>query len=129
MNVAAHFQTMRYLHAWCHDANIVSMCLSGGLEIGTLCHHMLENWCEVFILALALKNRPYTVKTMQTDKHIIKISPIFNSIKFSKTSLNRPTMTQTLNDPFREVVSFWSWNIITMILNGCSFGTQIKRSI
>ena len=49
---------------------------------------------------------------------------------YSKSSLNRPTMRPTtLNWPFMEMVSLESYNIITLVLYGWSFGTQIKWSI
>ena len=46
-----------------------------------------------------------------------------------KTFLNRPTMRPILTGTFREVVSLGSLNIVTIVLYGRSFGTQIKRSI
>ena len=33
---------------------------------------------------------------------------------YSKTSLNRPTIGLTLNDPISETVSLGSWNMLTM---------------
>ena len=47
----------------------------------------------------------------------------------SKISLSRTTMGLILNDPFREVVGFGSYIIITIVLYGRSLGTQVKRSI
>ena len=47
---------------------------------------------------------------------------------FTVHSLNRPTLESTLNDPFREMVGLGSKTIITMVLHGRSFGTQIKLS-
>ena len=38
-------------------------------------------------------------------------------------------MGLTLNGPFREVVGLGSWNNITVVLNGQSFGTQINQLI
>ena len=51
------------------------------------------------------------------------------SSEYSKTSLNQPTMRETLNGPFKEVVGLGSQNIVTLVLYGRSFGTQIKQSI
>ena len=48
----------------------------------------------------------------------------------SKTSLNRLIYRRsTLNGPFREVVGLGSSTIVTIVLYGPSFGTQIKRLI
>ena len=46
---------------------------------------------------------------------------------YSKTTLNGPTLEPTFNGPFREVISFGSYVIVTLVLYGRSFGTQIKR--
>ena len=50
-------------------------------------------------------------------------------VKYSKTSLDRPTIAPSLNGPFSEVVGLGLQNIISMILHQLSFGTEIRRSI
>ena len=48
---------------------------------------------------------------------------------YNKASLNWQTIRPTLNGPLREVIGLGSQNIITIVLYGWSFGTQIECSI